>query len=137
MNGDVVVVDDDDDLLDAVADLVESTTDRRVLKARSVAELMTLGPRALACALAILDVNLGANAPSGLDALSWLNDRDFKGRAFFLTGHGPSLQLLHDAHIPKKESNPRSSGPSRSSPAQLLLCSWVKPRCHLPTIAVL
>jgi FixJ family two-component response regulator len=97
MDGDVVVVDDDDDLLDAVAELVEETTQRRVWKARSVAELKTLGPRALACELAILDVNLGANAPSGLDALAWLNERNFKGRALFLTGHAPSYQLVQDA----------------------------------------
>jgi len=99
MNDDVVVLDDDDDLLDAVAELVEVITERKVLKARSVAELMTLGSRALACELAILDVNLGANAPSGLDALTWLNECNFKGRAMFLTGHGSSYQLVQDAHI--------------------------------------
>jgi ActR/RegA family two-component response regulator len=99
MNGDLVVLDDDDDLLDAVAELVEATTERKVWKARSVAELMTLGSRALACELAILDVNLGANAPSGLDALSWLNECNFKGRACFLTGHAASHQLVQDAHI--------------------------------------
>lgn len=102
MNADVVVLDDDDDLLDAVAELVEATTDRKVWKARSVAELMTLGARALTCELAILDVNLGANAPSGLDALTWLIECNFKGRAFFLTGHAASLQLVQDARISTK-----------------------------------
>lgn len=92
MDGDVVVVDDDDDLLDAVAELVEETTKRRVWKARSVAELMKLGSHALDCELAILDVNLGADAPSGLDALNWLTERQFKGRALFLTGHARSYQ---------------------------------------------
>jgi FixJ family two-component response regulator len=99
MDGDVVVVDDDDDLLEAVAELVEETTQRRVWKARSVAELMSLGARALGCELAILDVNLGANAPSGLDALNWLNESNFKGRALFLTGHAPSFQLVRDAKV--------------------------------------
>jgi DNA-binding NtrC family response regulator len=97
MDGDVVIVDDDDDLLDAVSELVEETTNRRVWKARSVAELMTLGPHALDCELAILDVNLGADAPSGLDALNWLNEQHFKGRALFLTGHAPSYQLVQNA----------------------------------------
>jgi DNA-binding NtrC family response regulator len=102
MDGDVVVVDDDDDLLDAVAELVEETTRRRVWKARSVAELMTLGRHALDCEVAILDVNLGAGAPSGLDALNWLNERQFKGRALFLTGHAPSYQLVQDARMSTK-----------------------------------
>ena len=104
MDGDVVIVDDDDDLLDAVSELIEEMSERRVWKARSVAELMTLGAHALNCELAILDVNLGADAPSGLDALNWLKEQQFKGRALFLTGHAPSYQLVQNAwtstHVP-------------------------------------
>jgi len=97
MSGDVLILDDDADLLDALAELVELTTNRAVWKVRSVAELAALGARALECGLAILDVNLGRDRPSGLDALRWLSERKFAGRVAFLTGHAPTFPLVQEA----------------------------------------
>jgi DNA-binding NtrC family response regulator len=97
MPGDVLLLDDDEDLLDSLADLIELSAPRRVLKARSVAEIQALAARALACELAILDINLGANAPSGIDALRWLLEHGFTGRAVFLTGHAPGFPLVEEA----------------------------------------
>jgi DNA-binding NtrC family response regulator len=97
MGGDVLIVDDDNDLLDSMAELVDLLVERRVCKARSVAELVGLGPRALACELAILDVNLGRDVPSGLDALRWLSEQHFAGRVVFLTGHAPTFPQVQEA----------------------------------------
>jgi DNA-binding response OmpR family regulator len=35
----------------------------------------------------LLDVNLGAGQPSGIDAYRWLREHSFPGRIVFLTGH--------------------------------------------------
>jgi FixJ family two-component response regulator len=97
MQGPVLLLDDDDDLLDSVGELIESVTGRRVLKVRSLAELETRREQVLGCELAVLDINLGPNVPSGLDALRWLVDHCYGGRAVFLTGHAPSFPLVDEA----------------------------------------
>ena len=87
----LLLVDDDDDLRESFEDLVASLDGRRdVLAAMDVDAMIALGPRALDCGLAILDVNLGAGKPSGIAALMWLRDHGFRGKAVFLTGHGRS-----------------------------------------------
>jgi FixJ family two-component response regulator len=52
---------------------------------------------ALGCAVALLDVNLGARQPSGLDAYRWLRDHEYRGRVCFLTGHARSHPLVGQA----------------------------------------
>jgi ActR/RegA family two-component response regulator len=78
-------------------ELIELSANRRVWKARSVAEMAALERQALACGLAILDINLGPGVPSGLDALDWLCARQFGGRTVFLTGHAPGFPLVEEA----------------------------------------
>lgn len=96
-DGPVLVLDDDEDLLVSLAELIEFLARRRVYKVRSVAELSQLGAEALRCRLAILDINLGLDAPNGLDAWKWLQEHRFDGRAVFLTGHAPDHPLVADA----------------------------------------
>ena len=52
---------------------------------------------ALACTLGILDVNLGSNQPSGLDAFAWLRAERYPGRIAFLTGHAMTHPLVERA----------------------------------------
>ena len=60
-----------------------------------VGERLRVG--ALGCGLALLDINLGAGVPSGLDAYRWLKDNGFPGRTVFLTGHARSHPLVREA----------------------------------------
>lgn len=113
----VLFLDDDDDLRDTFTDLVQTVFERACIGCRSYADLVALGDRALGCGVAVLDINLGPNVPSGLDAYSWLRSRGFKGRIVFLTGHANSHPLvleatrLGDADVVAK---PISSGVLRS-----------------------
>jgi ActR/RegA family two-component response regulator len=93
----VLVLDDDEDLLHSLGDLVHYTGGQSVL-ARSLAELTAQEEKALACDLAVLDLNLGKQQPSGIDALRWLREKRFGGRVVFLTGHGTSHPLIVEAH---------------------------------------
>jgi FixJ family two-component response regulator len=81
-----VLLDDDADLLEAIAELLEMS-DCRCLLARSVDELRELGPQALSADVALLDINLGPGQPSGIDAYDWLLGQGFAGRLLFFTGH--------------------------------------------------
>lgn len=93
----VLLLDDDDDVLQAMADVLEELAGRRVLKAHSLDELIALGDEALGSETAILDINLGRNRPSGIDALRWLAERAFAGRVIFLTGHAAGSPLVEQA----------------------------------------
>jgi FixJ family two-component response regulator len=92
----VLILDDDEDMLDSLADLArhegyECTT------ARSYDALVALGDRAHACSVAILDINLGPDRPNGIDAYRWLIESRFRGRIFFLTGHASNHPLVEEA----------------------------------------
>jgi DNA-binding NtrC family response regulator len=90
----VLVVDDDADLRQALGDVLVEILGLDWLGAGSFDELVELGDRALSCGIAILDVNLGAGRPSGLDAFEWLRRKGFRGRIVFLTGHARSDPLV-------------------------------------------
>jgi ActR/RegA family two-component response regulator len=95
--GEVLVLDDDDDLRDALGDLVHLLSGRSSLGLGSYEALVAARARVLGCELAILDVNLGPGVPSGLDAYEWLRAQHFAGRIVFLTGHAKSHPLVRRA----------------------------------------
>jgi ActR/RegA family two-component response regulator len=47
--------------------------------------------------LSILDINLGARQPSGLEAYRWLRERGYEGQIVFLTGHAMTHPLVSEA----------------------------------------
>lgn len=93
----VLFLDDDEDLRDTFSDLVRTVFDRECYGLGSCRELIALGDKALGCDVAILDINLGPEVPSGLDAYGWLRRHGFAGRIVFLTGHANSHPLVVEA----------------------------------------
>jgi FixJ family two-component response regulator len=94
---DVLFLDDDDDLRATFADLVRTIFARECHGIGSHSDLVALGERALHCGVAILDINLGPQAPSGIDSYGWLRKHGFEGRIVFLTGHAASHPLVIEA----------------------------------------
>lgn len=90
----ILLLDDDDDLRQSLGDMLRRLRIAELVAVPDVASLIALGPRALACQLALLDVNLGPDQPSGLDAYQWLVDSNFVGRIVFLTGHARSHPMV-------------------------------------------
>jgi DNA-binding response OmpR family regulator len=88
-DGHILLLDDDEDLRDAVCDLI-ALFGAPCIALPSVAALTAEAAQALRCRLAILDVNLGDGQPSGVDAYEWLRANGFPGRIVFLTGHAAS-----------------------------------------------
>jgi FixJ family two-component response regulator len=100
----VLVLDDDADFRELLGELLIELGVRSCVTSGSLAELQRRDVDALACGLAILDINLGRGQPSGIDAFHWLVDRGFGGKTIFLTGHAASHPLVveaaTDAHVP-------------------------------------
>jgi DNA-binding NtrC family response regulator len=87
------LLDDDADLLDILAELLEERG-CHCLPARSLEELKRHASEVLKADVAVLDINLGAGQPSGVDAYEWLVSEGFAGRLLFLTGHARGHPLV-------------------------------------------
>jgi DNA-binding response OmpR family regulator len=92
----VLLVEDNDDLLELLGMLLDRAKIRHV-GAHSLAEVQALGERLDEIDLAILDVNLGHNLPSGVDVARWLRARGRQVRIIFLTGHATDHPLVIEA----------------------------------------
>lgn len=87
----ILVMDDDIDLLEVLQEtLVTLCKVDQIITATSMDTVQKQKEKILDCELAILDVNLGAERPSGVNVAEWLRDNGFKGKIVFLTGHAIS-----------------------------------------------
>jgi FixJ family two-component response regulator len=94
MRASILILEDDDDMRTALDDVVSTLLGWPCLSVASYHELLERREEALGCRMALLDVNLGADQPSGLDALDWLRMQGFRGEVVFLTGHAQSDPLV-------------------------------------------
>ena len=92
----VLLVEDSDDLRESLADLFR-TAGVGCVAAASLAEVEAKAADALACALAVVDINLGPGMPSGIAVHRWLRERRFAGHIVFLTGHARTHPLVEEA----------------------------------------
>jgi FixJ family two-component response regulator len=93
----VLILEDDEDLRAVMRYLLRVACRVDCLDVASFAELLAHGEEALGCTTALLDVNLGAGQPSGIDAYRWLRDSGFRGPINFLTGHARTHPLVEQA----------------------------------------
>jgi FixJ family two-component response regulator len=93
----IAILDDDEDLRCALAEMYESLSGVRCVTAATVAELIAQGPAVLQTRVALLDINLGAELPTGFDAYEWLRTNGYAGRVAFLTGHAHDDPLMKRA----------------------------------------
>ena len=98
----ILVMDDDIDLLDVLKEtLITLCKIDQVITATSLTGVQEQKEKILQCQLAILDVNLGADRPSGVDVAEWLRANNFKGKIVFLTGHAVSdPEVLAATQVP-------------------------------------
>jgi DNA-binding NtrC family response regulator len=93
----VLMLDDNSDVRIMMCELFESCG-AKCIAVGSLDEMKNLWVNGrLSFELAILDVNLGAGKPSGVDAYRWLKEQSFPGRVVFLTGHARSFPAVSDA----------------------------------------
>ncbi|MDC0711567.1 response regulator [Stigmatella sp. ncwal1] len=93
----VLVLEDDNDLRSLLCDMLLLSGAESCVSVRSFEDLRRQQEQVPACGLALLDVNLGAGRPSGLDAYQWLRENGFTGHTVFLTGHARSHPVLDQA----------------------------------------
>lgn len=89
----VLLLEDDPDLV-TVLKLLIHKNNSTCLDFSSVADLIQSREQALKCDVAFLDVDLGRDVPTGIDGMHWLQQENFEGRIYFLTGHGRNHPLM-------------------------------------------
>lgn len=92
---DALIVDDDRDLCLLMSELLVMLGVASCVVAHSMEEVQRLP--SLPRDLAVLDINLGRDKPSGIDVHHWLNEHGFAGRIVYLTGHARSSALVSEA----------------------------------------
>jgi DNA-binding NtrC family response regulator len=83
----IVFLDDNEDLRELLPALLETTLGVECLSFSNVIDFQNHSNQVLSAKVAILDINLGPNAPDGVDAFNWLVERGFRGNVLFFTGH--------------------------------------------------
>ncbi len=83
----IVFLDDDEDLRELMSILLKSTLGEECQCFGNMTEFLNHSQEVLRARVAILDINLGPDAPNGIDAFNWLMDHGFRGKILFLTGH--------------------------------------------------
>jgi ActR/RegA family two-component response regulator len=95
--GAILILDDDADMLASLVDFARTLSGRKCVAVASYDALIALAPHLADFSVAILDINLGAGRPNGIDAYRWLLDERFPGRIYFLTGHARNHPLVEEA----------------------------------------
>jgi DNA-binding NtrC family response regulator len=86
----IVFLDDSEDLRALMPVLLASGLGEECKCFASLMEFENHKEEVLRARVAILDINLGPNAPDGIDAFHWLMNHGFKGKVLFFTGHARS-----------------------------------------------
>lgn len=94
----VFVLEDHVDARKAIALVLREVMSVKPVEAGSFREMTEQKPQVLRCSLAVLDVNLGSDQESGIDAYRWLRQNGFRGEIVFLTGHASNHPLVRQAH---------------------------------------
>jgi DNA-binding NtrC family response regulator len=83
----IVFLDDSEDLRELMPFLLESMLEVECICFGHLMEFENHPEEVLQAKVAILDINLGPNAPDGVEAFNWLKRHGFQGRVLFFTGH--------------------------------------------------
>lgn len=95
----VFVLDDDDALRSMLVTYLGISGRCTVYAIESVRELERHSSDLPHLLAAILDINLGAGEPTGIDAYRWLRSHGFAGRIIFLTGYARSHPSVQEAYL--------------------------------------
>ena len=92
----ILICDDDEDTAAVLGEFLEDNGFACVIT-HSYDQVVARRSEALACSLAILDVNLGSGRPSGVDLFRWMQREHYGGSVVFLTGHAGTSSMLDGA----------------------------------------
>lgn len=92
----VMLLEDNEDMRLLMAKFLTLKLGCQCLGLSSVSALKARREEVVQQDVAILDIDLGTDQPSGLDAWQWMSTLPFSGKIIFLTGQAKSNPLVND-----------------------------------------
>ncbi len=95
----ILLVEDDENLLSSLSTFFEMAAGVECVTLMGFGAMMARKAEVLRAdvGLAIIDINLGQDEPSGVDVYHWLRENHFSGQIVFLTGHAQDNPLVREA----------------------------------------
>ena len=93
----IAFLEDNDELREVLAEVTKSELGEESICFRKVEELIAKESEVMQTKMAIIDLNLGQDEASGVDAFYWLKNHGYQGKICFLTGHGKTHPLVIQA----------------------------------------
>lgn len=93
----ITFLEDNEELREVLSEVTKSELGEEALSYSCLDEMMDHRAEVLQTKMAILDINLGSDQPTGVDAFHWLKSQDYKGKICFLTGHAKTHPMVKAA----------------------------------------
>lgn len=97
MAASITFLEDNEELREVLSEVTKSELGEEVLSFKSFDELVKHRTEVLQTKMAILDINLGSDQPTGVQAFHWLKSQGYTGKICFLTGHGKTHPMVQAA----------------------------------------
>lgn len=95
----IFFLDDSEDYLEVIKVFVQAACDYEAITCANIENMQSRIDEILKSEMAFLDINLGLNQPSGIQAYRWLRSQGYNKPVFFLTGHGKDSDEAKQASI--------------------------------------
>lgn len=93
----VFFLDDNLEFLQVMRVFAEASCNCKPILASNFDEMIQNADAILKCEVAFLDINLGPNMPSGIQAYRWMRSQGYKKPVYFLTGHAVDSSEAREA----------------------------------------
>lgn len=97
MTARITFLEDNEELREVLSEITLSELGEEALSFGHLEDLKAHRSEVLQTKMAILDINLGNEQPTGVDAFHWLKSQGYTGKIYFLTGHAKSHPLVQAA----------------------------------------
>lgn len=97
MAASITFLEDNEELREVLSEITKSELGEEALSFSRLEQLIAHRTDVLQTKMAILDINLGSDQPTGVDAFHWLKSQGYTGKICFLTGHAKTHPMVQVA----------------------------------------
>lgn len=95
----IFFLDDSEEYLDVMKVFVQAACNCEAITCSNIESMQDQIEAILKSEMAFLDINLGLNQPSGIQAYRWLKSQGYNKPVFFLTGHAKDSDEAKQAQV--------------------------------------
>lgn len=95
----IFFLDDSEEYLDVMKVFIQAACNYEAITCSNIESMQSQIEEILKSEMAFLDINLGLNQPSGIQAYRWLKSQGYNKPVFFLTGHAKDSDEARQASI--------------------------------------